>query len=121
MTEHMTADARALAEAGAGYSAGTARLAGTVLREHGVTPGRVEAEIVRPAPSTPPSPLTHQPSPTPTPPSRARAHPPSIISRRLPVHHRALAPSITVSRLRNITRLNHFVRTFFRRHGASAG
>lgn len=70
MTEHMTADARALAEqayehairlghpylggehfllalAAAGQPTGDGRLAGIVLREHGVTPGRVEAEIER--------------------------------------------------------------------------
>jgi hypothetical protein len=64
MSEHMTADARAIAMQAYQHAirlghpylggehfllalAGTGRPAGAVLRQHGVTPGRVEAEIVR--------------------------------------------------------------------------
>ncbi len=63
MAEHMTADARAIAMQAYGHAtrlghpylggehfllalATAAQPAGAVLREHGVTPGRVEAEIV---------------------------------------------------------------------------
>jgi hypothetical protein len=64
MTEHMTADARVISMRAYEHAirlghpyfggehyllalAGAAQPAGGVLREHGVTPGRVEAEIVR--------------------------------------------------------------------------
>ena len=64
MTEHFTADARAISMRAYEHAirlghpyfggehyllalAGAAQPAGGVLREHGVTPGRVEAEIVR--------------------------------------------------------------------------